>query len=88
VRPPSDTPVVPRTTALLAQIEALQTEITRLQYELSKSEGTAAGHRADYERERDRCDRLVAELGVISARIAAWPLPGRRSWWRWLRSAA
>ena len=36
---------------LAAQIEALKAEIARL-------EASAAGHRADFERERDRADRL------------------------------
>jgi len=40
---------------LAARIVALQAEITRL-------EATAAGHRADFERERERADRLMVEL--------------------------
>lgn len=39
---------------LKARIETLQAEIARL-------ERTAADHRADFERERDRADRLIAE---------------------------
>jgi chromosome segregation ATPase len=42
-------------TSLKAKIEALQAEIARL-------EAAAAGHRADFERERDRADRLMTEL--------------------------
>lgn len=42
-------------TTLKARIESLQAELARL-------EATAATHRADYERERDRADRLLAEL--------------------------
>ena len=38
-----------------AKIEALQAEIARL-------EARAAGHRADFERERERADRLTVEL--------------------------
>jgi chromosome segregation ATPase len=41
--------------SLKAKIETLQTQIARL-------EATAAGHRSDFERERDRADRLVAEV--------------------------
>jgi hypothetical protein len=41
--------------SLKAKIETLQTENARL-------EATAAGHRADFERERDRADRLMTEL--------------------------
>jgi hypothetical protein len=33
-----------------------------LQTELAKVEASAAGHRADFERERERADRLMAEL--------------------------
>jgi hypothetical protein len=40
---------------LAARIEALQAEIAQL-------EARAAGHRADYERERERADRLMVEL--------------------------
>jgi chromosome segregation ATPase len=42
-------------TSLKARIEVLQTEIARL-------EAVATGHRADFERERDRTDRLMAEM--------------------------
>ena len=41
--------------ALLAEIEALTAEIARL-------ETTATDHRADFERERERADRLTVEL--------------------------
>jgi hypothetical protein len=50
-------PVVYRVPELLAQIEALRDE-------LAKAERSAAGHRADFERERDRGDRLVTELAT------------------------
>jgi hypothetical protein len=38
-----------------ARIEALETE-------LAKVEAAAAGHRADFERERDRSDKLPSEV--------------------------
>ena len=38
-----------------AQVAALRVEIAQL-------EASAAGHRADFERERERADRLMAEL--------------------------
>ncbi len=41
--------------ALAAKIEALKAEIARL-------EARAANHRADFERERERADRLTVEL--------------------------
>src|ERR1700751_6204247 len=50
--------------ALAAKIVALQAEIARL-------EATAAGHRADFERERDRADRLTAELLQATAESMA-----------------
>jgi len=48
--------------ALTAKIAALQAEIARL-------EATAAGHRVDSERERERADRLMVEL--LYANMAA-----------------
>jgi hypothetical protein len=50
-------PVVHRVPELLAQVEALRDE-------LAKVERSAAGHRADFERERDRGDRLMTELAT------------------------
>jgi len=49
---------------LAARIVALEAEITRL-------EATAAGHRSDFERERERADRLVIELLQAAAETAA-----------------
>src|SRR3954467_2219014 len=46
------------------RIAALQAEITRL-------EATAAGHRADFERERERADRLMVELLRATAETVA-----------------
>ena len=51
-------------TLLMSKIEALQAEITRL-------EARAAGHRADFERERERTDRLMAELLQATAETMA-----------------
>ena len=50
--------------ALSARIVALQAEIARL-------EATAANHRADYERERERADRLMVELLQATAETMA-----------------
>jgi hypothetical protein len=63
-------PGVHRVPELLAQIETLREELAR-------SERTAAGHRADFERERDRGDRLAADLGKLAEIMAS-----RRPWWR------
>ena len=49
---------------LTAKIVALQAEIARL-------ETTAAGHRADFERERERADRLMVELLQATAATMA-----------------
>jgi hypothetical protein len=51
-------------TLLMAKIEALQTEVAQL-------EVRAAGHRADFERERDRADRLMTELLQATAETIA-----------------
>ena len=67
-----------RNAALLrAKVAALQTEIARL-------EASAAGHRVDFERERERADRLMVELlqataETTSAREAAARLEGEVS---------
>ena len=60
--------------ALKARIETLEAELARL-------EAAAAVHRADFERERERCDRLMAEVvkttaDLMAAREAAARLAG------------
>jgi hypothetical protein len=47
-----------------AKIDALKAEIARL-------EAAAAGHRADFERERERADRLAVELMQAAAEATA-----------------
>ena len=49
---------------LAAKIMALQVEIARL-------EATAASHRADFERERERADRMMVELRQATAETMA-----------------
>src|SRR5260370_14237605 len=49
---------------LAAKIEALKAEVARL-------ETTAADHRADFERERERADRLAVELLQATAETTA-----------------
>jgi len=51
-------------TLLTSQIEKLQAEITRI-------EASAAAHRADFERERERADRLMTELLQATAETLA-----------------
>jgi hypothetical protein len=74
-------------------IGILKAEVERLQAAIIRLEALAAGHRADFERERDRSERLMAELLEVvtdrmSAREKAARLEGelaakrRWSWWR------
>ena|SRR6516162_8252744 len=49
------------------EVATLKERIESLQAELANLEATAARHRADYERERDRADRLVSELLKVTA---------------------
>ena len=42
--------------------ETMQARIDALETELAKVEAAAAGHRADFERERDRSDKLLSEV--------------------------
>jgi hypothetical protein len=80
---------------------ALKDRVAFLETELLASEQRAAGHRADFEHERDRADRLmaihdqmVAELKAVRellevAQAVAQAVPTRpRPWWRrWRKSA-
>jgi hypothetical protein len=50
--------------SVAAEIAALRAEVARL-------EATATGHRADFERERDRADRLMVELLQATAETMA-----------------
>jgi hypothetical protein len=79
--------------ALNARIEHLQTELARLEMEKSRIEATAARHREDFERERERCDAIIAEAlrateVAMSARESAARLQGelaarqRQPWWK------
>ena len=75
------------------RIEQLQADLAELEMEKNCLEASVAEHRADFERERDRCDRLIAETLALnkvamSARENAARLEGeafgrqnRRRWW-------
>ena len=52
----------PRSRREAGNVAALAARIVALQAEISRLEATAAGHRADFERERERADRLMVEL--------------------------
>ena len=71
---------------LFRSIEILESEFARV-------EAAAATHRADFERERERCERLMAEVlkataDQMAAREAAARIAGElaalqaRPWWR------
>ena len=81
---------------LNARVEQLEGELARLEVENQCLEVQAAGHRADFECERQRCATLVTETLklsqlAMSAREKAARLEGALSaasahprWWRWL----
>jgi hypothetical protein len=86
-------PVTDAIAILRARIEALEAE-------LIAEQRRSAGHRTDFERERERADhmvtthdRVVTELENLSslleaARRPAHPVTPRtlHQWWRWLRT--
>ena len=47
------------------------TMVAALHVEIAQLEASAAGHRADYERERERADRLIGELLHAAAETTA-----------------
>jgi len=49
----------------------LKAEVGTLQAEIAELEARAAGHRADFERERERADRLMVELLQAAAETTA-----------------
>ena len=74
-------------------IAALKGRVEALQTELAKVEAAAAGHRADFERERQRAEELVSELlgaieDAMTAREKTARLEGElatmrlRRWWQ------
>jgi chromosome segregation ATPase len=54
-----------------AVIASLKAKIETLQAEIARLEAAAAGHRADFERERDRADRLTTELLKATGEMVA-----------------
>ena len=76
-------------------VTALQTRIAQLETELAAEQLRSAGHRVDYEHERDRADdmvaiqsRLIGELENLRKLMEiARPVTARtRRWWRWRRA--
>jgi hypothetical protein len=76
-----------------AVIASLKAKIETLQAEIARLEASATGHRADFERERERADRLVAEVlkataDTMAAKEATAGFEGElaalrsRPWWK------
>jgi hypothetical protein len=76
-----------------AVVAKLTARIETLEAELTKVEAAAAVHRADFERERERCERLMVEVlkataELMAAREATARIAGElaayqaRPWWR------
>jgi hypothetical protein len=71
----------PRASSAAGNVAPLAAKIVALQAEITRLEATAAGHQADFERERERADRLVGELlqataGTIAAKETTARLEG------------
>jgi hypothetical protein len=73
-------------------VATLTARITTLESEFARVEAAAAVHRADFERERERCERLMAEVlkataELMAAREATARIAGElaafqaRPWW-------
>jgi uncharacterized membrane protein YccC len=83
-------------------VATLRTRVRTLEAQLAAEQERSAGHRADFERERERADqmvttqdRLVTELENLRAlledaqqRAQAVTPRTLREWWRWLRTTA
>ena len=54
-----------------AEVAELTSQMTALRMDNIQLEAMAAGHRADFERERERTDRLVAELLQANTEVTA-----------------
>jgi hypothetical protein len=81
-------------------VATLRARIEQLEAQLAGEQQRSAGHRADFERERERADQLVTSqdklviqlknlrLLLQVARQDAQPvaLQTLREWWRWLRT--
>ena len=61
----------PRGGRQAGNIALLTTKIEALQAEIARLEASAASHRADFERERERADRLMVELLQATAETTA-----------------
>ena len=61
-------------------VATLKAKVELLEAELAAEQQRSAGHRADYERERDRADRMVTAqdrlVTELEACVVSWPQPG------------
>ena len=73
---------------LKAQVEQLQAQVIKLETEKSSIEAVAVGHRADFERERERSDKLMtnnivlrpeALIATVLWTMTAWATRARRT---------
>jgi hypothetical protein len=89
VRPTRRPPVTDVVAALKARVEQLETE-------LAAEQQRSAGHRAQYEHERERADLLARSHEKLEIQLKNLRLnlqagrqataPRTRHWWRWLRA--
>ena len=73
------------------QLGFLKERLTLAESELAAERERSASYRADFERERERGDRLVATQEVLAAELAARRLAvtaRSSSWWPWRRKPA
>ena len=79
----------------ISQPVVSKARVAELHDQLAKAKSLAAGHRADFERERGRANKLKADLlralaNEAAARLEVARLEGElaatrsRSWWRWV----
>jgi hypothetical protein len=73
-------------------LDEFMARIERLEAELAAEHRRSVGHRADYERERERADqlmigqdKLVIQVKNLRLLLQAARQEGQRGWWRWLR---
>jgi hypothetical protein len=89
----AERPTVTAPSADQSVVATLTARIETLEAEFAKVEAAAAVHRADFERERERCERLMAEVlrataELMVAREATARIAGElaayqaRPWWR------
>jgi hypothetical protein len=88
----------PRRLPMNDVVATLNGRIEQLEAELAAEQQRSAGHRADYEHERERADLLARahenleiqlknlRLHLQAGRQTAGPRP-LRNWWHWLRTA-